>query len=189
MTELRLELKVTLLLYVNYYIVINWWLLWPCQVWFSCWYSVILSINYFWKNHKKMVTLVSPLRAKTVWLGVRNVYFPLPSVLCLLTFEPYAYITLSKKSNRFRKKKSDHENFLSDKMVGLFQMICRFSPALKLFYCVLPVYVNFRALKGFPCFRQFKNTNAQVGVLKSHTMFDRIASYNIQLGSLTLEIL
>ena len=79
--------------------------------------------------------------------------------------------------------------FLSDKMVGLFQMICRFSPALKLFYCVLPVYVNFRALKSFWCFRQFKNANAQVGVMKSCATFGQIASYNIQLGSLTLKIL
>lgn len=54
---------------------------------------------------------------------------------------------------------------------------------------VAHIYVNFRALKDFWCFRQFKNTNAQVGVLKSCAMFDRIASYDIQLGSLTLEIL
>ena len=74
-------------------------------------------------------------------------------------------------------------------MVGLFLTICRFSPALKLLCCVLPVYVNFRALKGFRCFRQFKNMNAQVGVLRTCAMFDRIASYDIQLGPLTLEIL
>ena len=54
---------------------------------------------------------------------------------------------------------------------------------------VAHIYVNFRALKGFRCFRYFKNTNAQVGVLKNCAMFDQIASYNIQLGSLTLEIL
>ena len=55
--------------------------------------------------------------------------------------------------------------------------------------CVTHIYVNFRALKGFRCFRQFKNMNAQVGVLKSCAMFDRIASYDIQLGPLTFEIL
>ena len=55
--------------------------------------------------------------------------------------------------------------------------------------CVTHIYVNFRALKGFRCFRQFKNMNAQVGVLRSCAVFDRIASYDIQLGPLTLEIL